>query len=285
MSEFQRKDEARLSVFEVLDAGKPLLELFGVEIDPLEQPTEFIEAITQIDPRFQGGREMVRYQLEQDEREWDSETKGTIMAAAEKMRMLETETPLIGHYDAVIALGGARQSNLDRARYPVHCAADTDLDVSFKHLIVAGSSRRLNQQEQENTSNYAPGAQTEFDLCVGAARTVALENPGLVTSVSYTDEERAGTPKIIEDVLTSLQRSDVVRVEDAAIAAVTTQIYQVSTDMDLRRIAKQFGITDVYVAGNPSDAEIVARRTTATYLTEVIRTLKAAAMAVEAEAF
>ena len=64
---------------------------------------------------------------------------------------------------------------------------------------------------------------------------------------------------------------------------MTTQIYQESTALDLARVAKAFGAEYTLAAGNPSDPELVAKRTPATYLTEIIRTLKAAMLALEAE--
>ncbi len=69
----------------------------------------------------------------------------------------------------------------------------------------------------------------------------------------------------------------------AKVAAVTTQIYQASTERDLDRVAKQFGVTETFTAGNPSDPNVVAKRTPATYLSEVLRTLRAAVNDVEAK--
>jgi hypothetical protein len=272
--------ETQLTSQEILQNGSELLEHFGVEVSPTEQPEQFLEAMAQLDPRYQGGRELVRWQLEADQTEWDEDTKNIIMRAAESMRMLEAETPLHGQFDAVIALGGARQANLDRTRYAVE--ATKDGSAEFKQLIVAGSSRELNEAEQENAANYAPGAKTEFDLCVGAAATVAKENPGLVTSVAYIEDKRAGTPAVIEKVLSTLQANGSLK-DGARVGAITTQIYQASTELDLDRVAKQFGIAETFTAGNPSDPNLVAKRTPATYLSEVLRTLKAAANSAQAE--
>jgi hypothetical protein len=193
--------------------------------------------------------------------------------------MLETETPLQGNYDVVIVLGGARQSNLDRTRYAVDAIKKGN--ATFKHLVVAGSSRELQEAERENTTNYAPGAKTEFDLCVGAAATAAKENPGLVVSVMYVEDKRAGKPTVIENVLATLQSNGSLP-GGASVAAVTTQIYQTSTERDLARIAEQFGVAETFVAGNPSDPSVVAKRTPATYLSEVLCTLRAALNDIEA---
>jgi hypothetical protein len=280
MSEQLGPQETQLSPEQLLQAGSEFLQHFAVEVSPTEQPEQFLEAMAQLDPRYQGGRELVRWQLEADQTEWDEETQGVIMRAAESMRMLEPETPLQGEYDVVIALGGARQANLDRTRYAVEAAKEGKAEI--KQLIVAGSSRELNEAEQENAANYAPGAKTEFDLCVGAAATVAKENPGLVASVMYVEDKRAGTPAVIEKVLASLQASGSLK-EGAKVAAITTQIYQASTEIDLDRVAKQFGVAETFTAGNPSDPNVVAKRTPATYLSEVLRTLKAATNAAQTE--
>ncbi len=277
-NEYLQNKETQLNPQEVLQTGAELLQHFGVNVSPIEQPEQFLEAMAQLDPRYQGGRELVRWQLEDDQTEWPEDTKQMIIRAAEGMRMLETETPLSGEFDAVIALGGARQSNLDRTRYAVE--ATKEGNANFKHLIVAGSSRELNEAEQENVANYAPGATTEFEACVGAAKTVAQENPGLITSVLYVEDKRAGTPAVIEKVLSTLQANGSIH-EGSRIGAVTTQIYQGSTELDLARVAKQFGISETFTAGNPSDPKIVEARTPATYLSEVLRTLKAAVIAAQ----
>ena len=280
MTEQVRPQETQPTPEQLLQAGSELLQHFAVEVSPTEQPEQFLEAMAQLDPRYQGGRELVRFELEADQTEWDEETKAVIMRTAESMRMLEAETPLTGNFDAVIVLGGARQSSLDRTRYAVEAAKDGAANI--KQLIVAGSSRELNEAEQKATENYAAGATTEFELCVGAAKTAAQENHGLVASVMYVEDRKAGTPAVIEKVLATLQANGSLR-EGARIAAVTTQIYQASTELDLDRVAKQFGVAETFTAGNPSDPNVAANRTPATYLSEVLRTLKAATNAAQAE--
>lgn len=292
MYEFGAGYEKPLDPYEILKSGEELLGHFGIDIDPVESPDEFLEAIKQLDPRFQGERSLSRQDLEHDATEWPPETIALINKTAQEMRMVEfdekgspiiNETPLVGHYDLVIALGAARQANIDRARYAVGCMKGNYDLTSFKRLILAGSGRRLGAEEQKSTSNYAPGAKNEFDLCVGAARIVAMDNPDLVVSLSYTPDQKAGTPDVIENVLKAMVQTEEVIYGETPVAAITTQIYQASTQMDLERVAKKFGITNIYVAGNPSSPEIVAKRTPATYLTEIVRTLKAATQLVAAE--
>jgi len=283
--------ELGLSSEKLLQAGADFLEHFEVDIDPRENPRQFLEALRQFDPRYEGDRDLVRYELEQDQREWPQDTKDIIMQTAARMEMVafdeegapvNIENPLIGHYDVVVVLGGARQANLDRARYAITCL-DKER-ASFMHLVVAGSHRALKDDEQNNAANYAPGAQTEFDLCVGAAKAVAEENPGLVASVMRVEGSKGvGTPDIIDSVLSAMRGSGSLPSENATAAAITTQIYRASTELDIARVAKKYGIEQTFAAGTLSDPEIIAKRTPATYLSEIVRTLKAATLAYEEE--
>jgi hypothetical protein len=276
MSEQLQPTEAQPTPEQLLHASREFLQHFGVEVDPIEQPEQFLGVVAQMDPRKKEGGKEERYLLEDDSTQWPEDAVATIMRTAESMGMLRAETPLVGEYDVVIVLGGARQSNLDRSRYAAESLREGR--ASARHLVVAGSSRRLKEAEQANASNYAPGATTEFDLCAGAAATVARENPGIPVSVQLIDEERVGAPTIINAVLSSLQVG-----KGAKVAAVTTQIYQPFTSLDLARAASEFGATETFTAGNPSDSNVVARRTPATYLSEILRTLKAATHAFQAE--
>lgn len=232
-----------------------------------------MHAMKQLDPRYEGGRSLVRYELAADQREWPEETKQVITRAAENMNMLKPETPLIGNFDVVIALGGANQQNHERPRYALEAMKKGE--ASFGQLVIAGSSRELKEGEQKNTANYAPGAKTEFDLCVAGAGVLAKEYPGVPISVMLVADEKAGTPEVIESVLRSMQVNGTLKPE-SHVASITTQIYQESTALDLARVAKRFGITETHTAGIPSPAETIESRTPATYKSEVIRTLKAA---------
>lgn len=280
MSEQLHQPESQLTPEQAFQAGAEFLQHFGVEVNPAEQPEAFTAALAQLDPRYQGGRELVRWQLEADQTEWPEDTKQVIMRAAEGMRMLVPETPLTGHYDVVIALGGARQSNLDRTRYAAQAVHEGKANVD--RLVVAGSKRKLNEQEQQNVANYATGATTEADLVAGAASTVAHETSDVNPEVHVIDSERAGTPDVVESVLQAMKDRGELP-EGSSVAAVTTQIYQASTELDLARVARKFGVTETFTAGNPSDPKIVEARTPATYLSEVLRTLRAAVNAAQAQ--
>ncbi len=270
---------------DVLSAGKEFLNHYLTEeIDPVGDHERFLDSLNQIgDPRYEGGRDLLRFELEQatDSHDWPQDEKDVINKTAEAMRMLETETPLSGNYDVIVALGGARMANLDRPKY----AADAVKNgrASFDHMVVAGSARPLRPDEQPLAEKYGLSAAfTEFDLCDAAAKIVASENPDLSISSYTAGDEKANTPKVLANTFRKL-RAEGKLPEGTRVAAVTTQIYQVSTSLDVKRVAKQFGL-EAMAAGNPSDPELVAKRTPATYKSEILRTLKAAAMAAKAEA-
>lgn len=285
MSEFNKNKETQLSSQEILRASSELLQHFGVEVSPTEQPEEFLRALHQLNPRFQGERDLARFELEQDQTSWPEDTKDLIMRTAESMRMLEVETPLVGDFDVVIPLGAARMANYDRIKY----AADalTGGKATAKHLVVGAATRPpTNDSELEIWHTYARQAENEAEACEGAAEVVAQETGIKAEVVSFEferpDGTKAGTPDVVRAVLEKLQSLGELS-ENSRIAAVTTQIYQASTELDLARVAKEFGITNTFTAGNPSDPKIIEARTPATYLSEVIRTLRAATLALQAE--
>jgi hypothetical protein len=181
-------------------------------------------------------------------------------------------------FAAAVILAGARQSNLERSRYGAEAILSGDAVVG--ELVGAGIPRQLPEAERENAANYAPGAEDEFDLIAGAGRVIAKEHPGLLVSEFYVDDTRAGTPEVLNAVLTALRWGGKLP-EDGAVAAITTQIYRRSTQLDLARIARRHGITRTDVAGNPSAPAAIAKRTNGTYHSENLRTLKAATNALE----
>ena len=275
------QNETQPNAQEILRAGAEFIEHFGIQPSPFEQPEEFLEALKQLNPRYEGDRNLLRFELEQahDSNEWPEESRQIIAQTAESMRMLEPETPLTGHFDAVIALGGARMSNLDRAAYAAEAVKSNEAKID--HLIVAGSARKVGDGERAATDSYAPGAITEFDLCDAAADIVRNNYPGLEVRAYPAGDEKAGTPKVIESVLRYLKAHGQLS-EGSRISVVTTQIYQASTSLDAARVGKLFGV-ETMAAGNPSDPKVVDARTPATYKSEIIRTLQAATLAAQAE--
>lgn len=299
MSEQINQPEAPLTAEQVLLAGADFLHRFGIETDPVTRlpvigREKFVEAMDQLNPRFQGDRSLVRFELEDDQTEWSEEDKELIMRTAEGMNMLKKETPLEGRFDLVAVLGGARRAPLDRALYAVQASFE---NADFNQLIGVGSERPLHEAEQEAATDYAPGAEIEADLTKAAVLNVApgesqrlAQQKGKYPKIIYFDNmtvegERASTQDVIEKVMSSVrERADKMDrkiPKNFRLGAVTTQIYQAATALDVARAAKKFGVTETAVAGNPSDPAIIAKRTPATYFSEVLRTLKAAGLAYE----
>lgn len=267
----------RVNAEQTLAAGAELMAHFGADIDPLADAQGFRDAMQQLNPRFNGARDLVRYELEGDVTEWPDADKTMIMKAVTAQGLLIPETPLEGAFGHVVSLGAARQANLDRPRYAM--AARRSGAARFAGLTIAGSARTIREVEQQNVQNYAPEALAgegidEFSLIVAAARTVARENPGTTLGIHFVDAEKADTVDVLRSVLAELVGSNSVRPGER-IAAVTTQIYQPATELDTARVAEEFDLYGL-AAGNPSDPNIVARRTPATYLSEVLRTTRAA---------
>lgn len=271
---------SRVDAERVLTVGTELMGHFGADIDPIADPENFRNALTQLNPRFSGDRDLVRFELEGDVTAWSSADKDEIMDAATTQGLLAEETPLKGVFDHVISLGAARQANLDRPTYAMN--ARLSHTALFAGMTIVGSARKIGEAERENVANYAPEVTafggTEFDLVVAAARTVAREYPGYSIGVNYVDNPKASTENVLRSVtldLTNNTAKPAVLKSGDRIATVTTQIYQPATALDTMRIAEQFGL-DGFTAGNPSDPNIVAKRTPATYLSEVLRTTRAA---------
>lgn len=255
---------------EILEIGAPLLNRFSVEVDPVADTDVFQRAMNELNPRFKDGRVLTRFELEADDTKWSENDRTLIVNTAKEFGLINPETPLLGGYDAVIAMGAARMAPLDRLSY----AADavTSGAASAKLLIAAGSERKVGDGERSATDTYAPGAVTEFDLSSSAAIQVARESRLLVSPL-FVPGEAAGNLDVFNAAANTLTRQGILT---RALGAVTTEIYRKATEMDLRFVAREIGIPSIAVAGNPSDPAIVARRTPATYLAEVVRTMRSA---------
>lgn len=273
--------ETQPSAQEMLQAGAEFIEHFSIKPNPIEEPEQFLEALKQLDPRHEGDKSLLRFELElvKDSQNWQEETQRIVMDTAEKMRMLETETPLLGHYDLVVALGATRMANLDRTLYAAEAARSGQADID--RIVVAGSARKVQDGERSATDTYAPGAITEYDLCSAAVTAVKEKYPELEITSYPAGDEKAGTPDVLANSFRYLRVRGSLP-EGTRVGVVTTQIYQASTSIDARRVGKQFGL-DIMAAGNPSDPKIVEGRTPATYKSEIIRTLKAAVLAAQVE--
>lgn len=85
------------------------------------------------------------------------------------MEMSKPSTATLGHYSILGILGGAFRSPYNRLRYGL------EQDITYDTLVFLGSEREVLPLEQEQAKDYAPGARTEFDLGVGAIKTLMAD--------------------------------------------------------------------------------------------------------------
>lgn len=251
-------------------ASRMFLRASGIEVNPFTQLEAFKQACEQANPRYKGGRDLVRFQLEEDESNWPEEVTDATLNLAGFLGMCRGETPLTGEYDVIIALGGARRAPLHRACYAAQ--AIEDVRATADMIIVAGSIRQL--AATEKPQDYAVGADTEYDLCVGAASWIQKRYPKLNISTVCKNDPRSGNDGVIDKVMQVLGASTPL-----SVAAVTTKIYAVGLHLDMARAARRHGWRGFLAAGHGSDPEMVSKRGLIPYYSECLTTLRKAAIA------
>jgi len=258
------------------DATRLFLHEIGIEVDPIRELEDFKKACEQANPRYQGGRDLVRFQLEQDTSTWPAGVRYATMNFALRLGMTSGETPLNGEWDLIIALGGARRSPLHRACYAAQAIAESRAGAGI--LAVAGSTRLLNDIEKSQVQDFAPNAETEYDLCVGAMNQVKKRYPKLTVAAICKDDPKSGNDGVIDQTIDALSHELAIH-KPLRVASVTTRIYVIGMELDMARAAKRHGWRGYAAAGHSSDPEMVFNRTISTYLSECLTTLRKAAIA------
>lgn len=279
MAEIMAQPEEAPSPEQVLEMGHALMTHFAVEASPFTDSAAYREGLIATDPRYKGGKDLTRQQIGAEG--YTQDDVDIIARTADSMGMLRNSSPMPAvSSELTVALGGANQANLTRTEWAAAGLAPGS------RLVVVGSSRKISDAEAQNAHNYAPSAVAgteEFDLCAAAAERAHEAHPDLQVDVAYVGDEKAGTPHTIDRAL-KLYASENEGQFPTSVTASTNQMYALSTSMDLQRIAGQYGITDVHVAGCPSTEAAMAQRKPETYHSEILRTLRAALDAYEASA-
>ncbi len=255
------------------DAAQLFLEEIGIDADPFTEPEAFLKACEQANPRYKGGRDLVRFQLEEDETQWEPQQRRATMILARELGMFN-EKRLEGDWDVVIALGGARRSPLHRACYAAEAIARGK--AGAKVLVFAGSNRPTNKAEQVTVEDFAPKADEEIKICEGAAGVIKKRYPDIRIVTICNPDPKSGNRGVIARVMEELGNSFG---EIKTVATVTTAIYRTALMLDMKMEAPEQGWTYFDAAGHPSDPEMVFNRTTATYCSENLTTLRKASMA------
>lgn len=127
-----------------------------------------------------------------------SEQHDAIFAAADKLGLVQDTEPKNKHPNSLVILGGANKAPLDRLRYGLEQVED------FDRVAYLGSSRPVSDAEREKAAEYAPNAQTEFDLGSGAFETllgakmvdeITIERDGDTWGMRLYEFERNGETK------------------------------------------------------------------------------------------
>lgn len=153
--------------------NNPGIERIVKEFDPhyllVKDPNERLDYLAKIGAEhwdFRKGRE--RFEVtETDPMDEPGSTLGKIVfEGASSAEMASPSTATLKHYSIMAILGGANMSPYYRLRYGL------EQDTTYDLLAYLGSERELAPPEQEITKDYAPGAQTEFDLGKGAVTSL-----------------------------------------------------------------------------------------------------------------
>jgi hypothetical protein len=115
-----------------------------------------------------------------------------VFDATREFGMVDSTQPKYSHYDMLIVLGGANRAPLQRTEYGLEQGVDVDA------VALLGSDRPVNDAERQKAVDYAPQAQTEFDLMDGAAQTaIGVERRKTLTlsRVGY-DHDDSSIPRV-----------------------------------------------------------------------------------------
>lgn len=255
-------------------ATKIFLRAMKISSNPFSELDQFKLDCQKAHPRYKDGEDRVRFQLESDESLWPEEVIDATLNLAGFLNMCRGETPLTGKYDLVIALGGARRSPLHRACYAAQAVEDQRAET--KCIVIAGSTRLLQESEKPIVQDFAPGALNEYDLCNGAAKKLLGRYPGFNVQTVCKDDPRSGNIGVIDEVML-WHTSNFPNSGPISVAGVTTRIYTVGLHLDLARAAKRYGWSNFLAAGHSTDPETVFNRTLTSYLAECLTTLSKAA--------
>ncbi len=122
-------------------------------------------ATTYWDFRKGAERQATDWNVEGTFGEEGSEAWDAVFSAAAKLGQVESGTPQNRRPNYAVVLGGANKAPYDRLRHLEESLDDYDA------LVYLGSSRPVSDAEREKAKEYAPNAQTEFDLGCGAIET------------------------------------------------------------------------------------------------------------------
>lgn len=259
--------------------ARRLMKGLKIKTNPFTQLQEFLDECNDKNPRRnKDGEWEVRF-LTPDvapeaRAEWLDNIADDVMTAAAALHMIYGENVLTGPSDWGIAPGGARWAPLDRLCHIADQVMDAKASVKYG-IIAAGSTRKLKDPEKAVVQDYAPGAETEYDLCCAAAKKVLKRYPELHIETVCSPNENSGNDEVIAKVMEHIGGGKGLR-----IAIATTQIYHVGAFLDAARYKQQYAWDSVKVAGHCTPPwQKFDRDPLKTYLPECLTTYRKAAIA------
>lgn len=107
----------------------------------------------------------------------DSPVGKAVYEGARQAEMASASTATLRKYSIVAILGGASRAPYNRLKYAL------EQHVTYDLIAYLGSERQTTPAEKEKAQDYAPFAETEFDLGVGAVKTLLTDQ--IVGSLEY----------------------------------------------------------------------------------------------------
>lgn len=260
-----------------------IAELFGVEElpEPTEERLQVLQKVATEHWDFRKGaeRQAVNWNDELLDQE-GSEQWNTVFEAADKLGLVKDTEPKNKHPNSLVILGGANKAPLDRLRYGLEKVED------FDQVAYLGSSRPVSDAEREKAADYAPNAQTEFDLGCGAFETllgakmvdeISIERDGDTWGMRLYEFDRNGemkhgfvlsTPQQIGERRATTydnykffaDRAELAEHPGHTVVAVTTGFYTAGQHLPaVQELTKVYG-TEVETIGHSAEYSGVVRK-------------------------
>lgn len=260
-------------------ATRIFLRDIGITQDPFTELEEFLLACEQANPRYKGGKDLVRFELNEDPTHWEDAQRDAIINLAGSFGMLGgKETPFNQPVKVAVATAGANRSTLQRTMHLVQSILDGRAAAEL--IVVAGSTRPLRPKEIPFVKDYAfygEDAKTEWDCCIGAKEIIREAHPGLRIIAIRCDDPKSGTEGVIEAVMND------ERVQKLGgrltTAWITTQIYVEGLRQKLAISGLKYPDCTFLGFGHSSEPEVIYRRALDIYLSEGLTTIRNAAIA------
>lgn len=239
-------------------------------------PEAFRSACNERNPRFSSGEAIHRLDLSDDMIDWKEGLPGATLDLYDTFQMERQERVLKGSFDWVICPGGNRWSPYDRAAHAAQQIIDA-IATSDHGIVIAGSTRPLNDKDKYAAMMYAAGAETEYDLCLGAANKIQERYPNLTITTVCEDNPRSGNDGVIDRVMEEIGGG-----AGLSFGIVTTMYYYVGMCLDAARARKRHQWDSVRVAGHTTTPWMLLERTDLMKYCECLVTLYKASQAYEA---